>query len=667
MKRKCLIGFMAAVGLGSLGALAGSASWDFTADPTDPTQVTYPLTLLGGGNGGGDWINWDYGSDGTTIGFLSITGPTAGQWAKIIFPDIDDGVTIAAFTFECMLRVGNGTASPADGFNISYARASDPTFTKDGSGNYQAGGWSGTVNEPGSVGGSMAGLAEEGTITGLSIGFDAWQSNSEMWPLDLNAGLYDVIGLSVRVDNKIVSQVSLPTLNGACDDNTSMQTGPQNAADPADWSVLCWQPFKVQLTEDKHLSVWWKGRAVVDNLAVDFNPSPGRLVFGGRTGDAYQNTHVDDIVLTTIPADKPLITAASADAVSVSAQLEDAGAITVDQDTVKMKVNGADATPLTFSKTGTTTTVRWASPTYLASGASIPVDIEFKDSTGRTISGTVTAVVAAYNRLPAAYQVPTASVDTGKPGFLIHPYQTEALQPNTLWWTEEQLAGLRGDNIADLTGATGGYYTHETVVNFNMAAPAAVGNFNVDNGFEDLMFPGFPGSTGLTGSSTEEMLAYVEFPTAGMYQLGVNSDDGFRVSVGTAPGDLTGLIVGQFDGGRGASDTIFTIVVDPPGIYPIRLIWENGSGELPGNGANCEFFSVKDGVKTLINDVANGGLKAYRESSAAAPWISKIRPLRGEAVLPDPVITAEITHGASPVNNGSVKVKLNGTETAADV
>ncbi|HOU87883.1 MAG TPA: lectin-like protein [Verrucomicrobiota bacterium] len=672
MRRKCLFGSLAAVGLGSLAALAGSASWDFTVDPTDPTEVPHPIILLGstvagGASGGGEWINWDYGSDGTTIGFLSISGPSPGTWSKIIFPDIDNGVTIAAFTFECMLRVGNGTASPADGFSISYARANDPTFTKDANGNYQAGGWSGTANEPGSVGGSMAGLAEEGTITGLSIGFDAWNSNSELWPLDLNAGLFDVVGLSVRVDNKIVAQVSLPTLNGACEDNTSLQTGPQGTSSPDDWTVLCWQPFKIQLTEDKHLSVWWKGRAVVDNLAVDFNPSPGRLVFGGRTGDAYQNTHVDDIVLTTIPADKPLITTASADAISVSIQLEDAGAVTVKQDTVKMKVNGADATPLTFTKTGTTTTARWASPTYLASGSTVTVDVEFMDSSDRTITGTRTAVVAAYNHLPAAYQVPTESVDTGKPGFLIRPYQTEALQPNTLWWTEEQLAGLRGDNIADLTGATGGFYTHEGVINFNVAAPAAVGNFNVDNGFEDMMFPGIPGTTGLTGSSTEEMLAYIEFPTAGMYQLGVNSDDGFRVSVGTAPGDLTGLILGQYDGGRGASDTIFTIVVDPPGIYPIRLVWENGAGELPGNGANCEFFSVKDGVKTLINDVANGGLKAYRESSATAPWISKIRPLRGEAVLPDPVITAEITHGASPVNDGSVKVKLNGAETAADV
>ncbi|HNQ91088.1 MAG TPA: hypothetical protein PKM73_20940 [Verrucomicrobiota bacterium] len=661
-----VLGIVAALGLGSISALAASATWDFM---TDPETGENPLTIMGrykvdGTPGSGDWVSYD-GADGWTDGFLSITGPAAGAWSKIIFPDMDNGAVIAGFTFECQLRIGNGTASPADGFSLNYARAGDPTFTKDGSGNYQNGGWSGTAGEPGSVNGSMAGLSEEGTITGLAIGFDAWYSGSVAWPAELNpAPLDDVIGISVRVDNKIVAQVSLPTLNGVCDDNTSLQTGPQGTTAPDDWSSLCWQPFKVQLTEDKHLSVWWKGRTLIDNLAVDFYPSPGQLVFGGRTGDAYMNTHIDNIVLTTVPADKPLVTGAFADAVSVSATIQDAGSITVKEGTVTMKVNGTPVSPVTTSKSGPTTTATWASPTYLASGAQLTVEVSFEDTTDRVITGTVPATVATYAQIPAKFQV--ASADTSKPGFLMRPFQTEKrLQPNSLAWTEAQLAGRYGDNIANLTGATDGLYAWEGLVNFNIAAPGDAGNFNSQNGYTDELFPGFPGSTGLTGNSAEEILTYIEFPTAGLYQLGVNSDDGFRVSAGTAPGDLTGVYLGSFDGGRGASDTIFSVLVDPPGIYPIRLIWENGNGELPDNGANCEFFSVKDGVKTPINDA--GGLKAYRESSVAAPWVSKINPLRGEQVLPDPVIMAEITDGASPVSSSSVKVKVNGAETTAAV
>lgn len=664
MTKKHLMQIVAAIGLTTFQVLAGSATWDFMEDPTDPSG-TNPLVLLGSGDGGGTWQPY-YGANGDYDGYLSITSAMNSQWAKIIFPDIDGGTTIAAFTFECKLRIGNGTSSPADGFSINYARANDPTFTKDGSGNYQAGGWSGTVNEPGSTGGSMAGLPEEGTITGLAIGFDCWNSNSALWPADLNPGINDIIGISVRVDNKVVAQVSLPTLNGACEDNTSLQTGPYDGS--TDYSVLCWQPFKVQLTEDRKLSIWWKGRAVVDNLAVDFYPSAGRLVFGGRTGGANQNQHIDEISLTTIPADKALVGNASADAVSVSVTLEDTGESVVDNATVTMTVSGNPAAPLTFSKVDKTTTVKWASPTYLPSGADLPVVISFKDTRGVEISATRTAKVAAYATVPADYMVPTASVDKGKPGFLMRPYQTDAAQPNTLMWTEGQLLGWYGENIADLTGATGGFYTWPGVINFNIDAPNAVGNFNIDNGYEDQLFPGFPGSTGLTGSSTEEVLTYIEFPTAGLYQIGVNSDDGFRVTAGRAPGDLLGVVLGYFDGGRGASDTIFSVVVDPPGIYPIRLIWENGSGELPGNGANLEFFSVKDGVKIPVNSSAEGALKAYRESTAAGPFVSNMTPLRGETgVAGNATVMAEISNGSKQVDAATVKVTLNGVETPATV
>jgi hypothetical protein len=664
MKR--LIGITTALGLSAFAALAGSATWDFNSDPAAGTT---PLTLLGGGNGGGDWVSYNGATGGDNDGYLSISGPSGGQWAKVIFPDIDGGKIIAAFTFECKLRIGNGSATPADGFSINYARATDPTFTKDGSGNYQAGGWSGTANEPGSTGGSLAGLPEEGTITGLAIGFDAYNSGSALWPADLNGTLNDVIGISVRVDNKIVAQVGMSTQNGACDDNTSLQTGPRNENDSADLSVLCWQPFKVQLTEDKHLSVWWKGRAVVDNLQVDFAPGAGRLVFGGRTGGSYQNQHIDDIVLSTIGADKALVTTAIADAVSVTANLEDSGDSLVNTNSVTLSVDGTFVTPLIITKAGTITTVRWISPAYFTSGQQLTVAVACKDTRDVPIAGTRTATVAAFNALPTANKVPATAVDTSKPGFLIRPFQTEAAQPNALVWTEEQLLGLHGANLADLTGAANGYLTRATVINYNVDAPTDIGNLDSTGGYTDDTFPGIPGTTGSNGSFSEEALAYLNFPTAGLYQLGVNSDDGFRVSAGRAPGDLLGVVLGYFDGGRGASDTIFSVLVTEPGFYPIRLIHENGSGEFSaGNGANLEFFSVKDGVKTLINDTTANAIKAYRQSSAYGPYVSNLAPQRGATAVPgNTIVMAEISDGSVQVDPASVKVKLNGAVTPATV
>ncbi len=664
MMKKSVPGIIALLGLAVMPALAGTAKWDFN---TDPTAGTAPLTLLGSGFGGGDWVPTDGASGGSNDGYLSVTGPSGSQWAKIFFPDIDAGKVVTAFTFECKLRIGNGSSTPADGFSINYARATDPTFTKDADGNYQSGGWSGTANEPGSVEGSMGGLPEEGTITGLAVGFDAYNSGSALWPADLNGTLNDVIGISVRVDNKVVVQVPLSTANGACDDATSLQTGPLNAdGDSSNLSDLCWQPFKVQLTEDKHLSIWWKGKAVVDNLQVDFAPGAGRLVFGGRTGGSFQNQHVDDITLTTIGAEKAQVSSATADAVSVTATIDDSGDSSVDTSTVTMTVDGVAVTPLTVTKSGNNTTVKYTTSNYFTSGQKLAVVVSCKDTRGVAITGTINATVSAYAAIPTAYK--STAVDTSKPGFLFRPYQTAETQPNTLAWTEEQLIGLHGANLADLTGASGGYLTYTSVINFNGDAPNDIGSFTSANGFTDVTFPGYPGTTGSTGNASEEVLTYLHFPSAGLYQLAVNSDDGFRVSAGRAPGDVLGTVLGFYDGGRGASDTVFSVLVTEAGYYPIRLIWENGSGELPDNGMNLEFFSVKDGVKTLINDTGANAIKAYRASSAYGPYFTSVIPQRGATGVPgNTAIKAEIADGSVAVDASTLKVKVNGVSVTPTV
>src|SRR5256885_4832603 len=104
----------------------------------------------------------------------------------------------------------------------------------------------------------------------------------------------------------------------------------------------------------------------------------------------------------------------------------------------------------------------------------------------------------------------------------------------------------------------------------------------------DSPFPGIPGANGTNGNSSIEVLTFLQFPTAGIYRMGVNSDDGFRVTEGRNPKDQLALNLGEYDGGRGPSDTLFALVVSQAGLYPCRLIWENGNGELPGNGASCE-------------------------------------------------------------------------------
>src|SRR5439155_22389676 len=111
------------------------------------------------------------------------------------------------FKFECDLRIGGGTGRPADGFSVNYASADDPATTAGGQ-------FNGTDGEP-----APAGLAEEGTQTGLAIGFDTWQS-------DPIKGVQDVVGMSVRVDGALLAQFPVPLRQG----NTFLPSMPNPGA-----------------------------------------------------------------------------------------------------------------------------------------------------------------------------------------------------------------------------------------------------------------------------------------------------------------------------------------------------------------------------------------------------------------------------------------------------
>jgi hypothetical protein len=109
-------------------------------------------------------------------------------------------------------------------------------------------------------------------------------------------------------------------------------------------------------------------------------------------------------------------------------------------------------------------------------------------------------------------------------------------------------------------------------------------------------------------------------------------------------GDDDSLRLGQVDGGKGSSDVLFGVYVPAAGLYPVRLLWMNGGGDL-----NCEFFSVSsDGAtKTLLNDPAN----------PIKLWINRTAPAVG-------------TMGAPVVTGNNVSISWTGAgelEMAFDV
>jgi len=265
--------------IGLAPAQAGDVTYDFS---TDPASV---LTIAG--NNDAPWL----ATGGNPGGFLAMTYAVNSQYAAVVFPDIDPGKIVTGFTFTCDLRVGNSTGDrAADGFSISFARSGDPILADP--------------SADSGFGGNCC--AETGTRTGIAVSFDTWSGNT--FPLDPN-DTTDIEGIIVRVDNVTVRKVGLPTRHGTADDITSLQTGPRDAAywagggdpnDPAAWAGLAWRPFSITLTTDGKLTVSWKGNKVLDAFQTDYFPSAGQLVLAGRTGGANENTHVDNIRLTTI-------------------------------------------------------------------------------------------------------------------------------------------------------------------------------------------------------------------------------------------------------------------------------------------------------------------------------------------------------------------------------
>jgi hypothetical protein len=293
----------------------------------------------------------------------------------------------------------------------------------------------------------------------------------------------------------------------------------------------------------------------------------------------------------------------------------------------------------------------------------------------------------AQTPIPSTYVLPVSAADTNSPGFIWNVSQVAAGEPNQISWAEGQLAGLEGPNMADPNSlGTNGVdptkiittgpaqpanpatapisFSITNVINLSRVAATTIGNFTPDD-----QMPGIPGTAGNgTDNTAAEILTYLALP-AGVLTMGVNSDDGFKVTIGGAtPQDKLAVNVGQFDGGRGANDSIFQIQVPQPGLYAARCLYYNGTGD-----ANIEWFTVLDGLngtnKVLINDLVNGGIPAYRVVNASArAYFTSVDPLpAGLDVYPSEGVHLSLADGSTPIATSSVSLALDGSPVVATV
>ena len=295
----------------------------------------------------------------------------------------------------------------------------------------------------------------------------------------------------------------------------------------------------------------------------------------------------------------------------------------IDAGSVKLTLDGVEVN-VQPTKAGDVTTVNYQPPAYLASGSQHTAGISFTAG-GVARSETWTFTVQTYPTLAKPEQA--VSVDKTKPGFRWSVFQNETVLPNSLASCEQALAGqLTGPdgtvlpNLADPASygmaegpgvKVGPLYQFQipTVLNLSQNAEAA-GNFST-SATDPLLFvpddpiPGIPGTTGSTDGIDGEVITFVELP-AGVITFGVASDDSFRMQGGYINTPADAVLMSQVDGAT--ANLTFRCVVKDAGVYPIRVIWQEGGG-----GANLELFTVKaDGARALLNDTANGGYRCYR-------------------------------------------------------
>jgi hypothetical protein len=116
-------------------------------------------------------------------------------------------------------------------------------------------------------------------------------------------------------------------------------------------------------------------------------------------------------------------------------------------------------------------------------------------------------------------------------------------------------------------------------------------------------FPGLclPAGDAHVNSFVVDVQAYLQL-TAGVHRFHVNSDDAVGIYSGTNPNDSSAALYEY----NGVANADFDFLVPADGLYPIRVVMEEGMG-----GAYVNLYSVdlQTGAKTVVN--ADGGVPAF--------------------------------------------------------
>jgi hypothetical protein len=236
--------------------------------------------------------------------------------------------------------------------------------------------------------------------------------------------------------------------------------------------------------------------------------------------------------------------------------------------------------------------------TLVASGAAVRVRIPTDGSLGTT-----------WTQLGFSDSTWTAGAtgigyETAVPGFAVYNYLAKG---GTCSLQAAQ------DVISDSTQQFAVYAENAPVINyFNTGSSANYGN--------DQTFPGL--TIGVDQDNfVLEATATITISAPGNWTFGVNSDDGFTLSIGS--------FNVSYPDPRGPGDTLGTFYFPAAGDYPLDLIfYECGGGsEVELYAAQGSFGSWNATNFRLVGDVANGGLAVQAPVVSGGGGTGSYRPL----------------------------------------
>ncbi|MCH1504668.1 MAG: hypothetical protein L7V86_13870 [Verrucomicrobiales bacterium] len=512
-----------------------------------------------------DTTEWRASGGVDDSGYLSLTDAVGGAQASIIFPPVAD--PISAFKFGVDARIGGDKDRPADGFSINIVRADDPILADP-----RGSGYAVESQFPG-----LGGLQEEGSQTGLGIGFDTWDNGK------FNAeALNDGVGFSIRVDGTVVEEIPATTPNGEPGDETSLQTGPVGVEDPP-IENLSWQRFEVELTSDRKLNITWKGKPVLEDFAVEWFPSENmQIVLGARTGGSWEAHHFDNLSLEVVTTNTARITSVDRSRSGVVYTIEDSEESQLQLDSIGLTIDGAAVTP-TVEQVDGVTTVSYMNEALWDFGTEHPWVLTAKDQNDLDV-GAEGVIKIPSPLFPPGVELPgPAGIDGAFSSRYIFEAGTIASMTTAIDIVMQSEDAAFTGGIIDaehevIDHGGGGFFTNDFPYPDDFEAGEDFIQLNKGN---------------------------ILITEAGDYTFGVQSDDGFGVRVHgmtfhdvNGAGQLDSLIPDAFyfRGTTGNSQTRAIARDVQPGVYPLEFLWfERGGGDYG------EIFAAQ-GAFPLIED-----------------------------------------------------------------